>query len=163
MNLIVAADKNWAIGRNGKLLASIRDDMEYFREMTTGNVVVMGRKTLDSLPGGRPLTDRINIVITSNKNFERKGVTVVHSIEEAMEEIKKYPPERVFCIGGGAIYKTMLPMCDVAYVTKIDYAYDADTFIPNLDSDPEWYVAGESEEYTSFDLAYKFVTYKRKS
>lgn len=161
MNLIVAVDKNWAIGKNGKLLASFRDDMEFFRDMTTGNVVVMGRKTLDSLPGGRPLPDRVNIVITSNKNFERKGVIVCNSLDDVKEEIAKYKSDRVFCIGGGKIYDMMLDMCDVAYITKIDYAYDADTYFPNLDEKKEWKVVEESAEHTSFDIAFKFVKYQK--
>lgn len=162
MNLIVAVDKNWGIGKDGKLLASIRDDMEFFRDMTTGNVVVMGRKTLDSLPGGRPLSDRVNIVLTSNKKFERKGVVTCHTLSEVEEEIKQYKPESVFCIGGGSVYRMMLDMCDTAYVTKIDYAYDADTYFPNLDEMSDWEVCEESPEHTSFDIAFRFVTYKRK-
>ena len=161
MNLIAAVDKNWGIGKNGKLLISIREDMEFFKDKTTGNVVVMGRKTLDSLPGGRPLKDRTNIVLTKNKNFEKEGVIVCRSVEELEEKLKEYDPESVFCIGGGAIYKMLLPLCDTAFITKIDYAYDADTYIPNLDEDSEWMVAGESDEMTNFDIAFKFVMYKR--
>lgn len=161
MNAIVCVDKNWAIGKNGKLLASIRDDMEYFRDKTLGKVVVMGRRTLDSLPGGRPLVDRENIVLTANKSFERSGVTVCHSMDEVKKEIEKYKSEDVFCIGGGSIYEMMLDMCDRAYVTKVDYAYDADTYFPNLDKSPQWEIEAASEQLTSFDLAFRFYLYKR--
>ena len=113
MNVIVAADKNWGIGKNNQLLVSIPADMKMFREETSGKVVVMGRKTLESFPNGLPLKNRINIVITSNKEYEVKGAIIVHSIEEALEEIKKYPAEDVYCIGGDSIYAQMLPYCDV--------------------------------------------------
>ena len=161
MNIIVAADKNWAIGENGKLLVSIPSDMKFFRQTTTGNVVVMGRKTLESFPGGLPLKNRTNIVLTRNENYKVKDAIIVHSIEELMEELKKYPAEDVYCIGGDTIYKQLLPYCDAAQVTKIDFAYIADSYFPNLDEDPQWHVAAESEEQTYFDLEYKFVRYER--
>ncbi len=162
MNVIVAADKNWGIGKNNQLLVSIPADMKMFREETSGKVVVMGRKTLESFPNGLPLKNRINIVITSNKEYEVKGAIIVHSIEEALEEIKKYPAEDVYCIGGDSIYAQMLPYCDVAHVTKIDFAYEADSHFPNLDEDDEWEITGESDEQTYFDLEYQFVKDERK-
>ena len=123
MNIIVAADKNWGIGRNNELLVSIPADMKMFREETTGKVVVMGRKTLESFPNGLPLKNRTNIVITGNRDYQVKGAVIVHSIEEALKEVEKYPAEDVYCIGGDSIYKQMLPYCDTAHVTKIDFAY----------------------------------------
>lgn len=162
MNIIVAADKNWAIGKDNQLLVSIPADMKMFRQETTGKVVVMGRKTLESFPGGLPLKNRTNIVITQNRNYTVKDAIVVHSIEEALEEIKKYPPEDVYCIGGDSIYKQLLPYCDTAHVTKIDFAYAADSFFPNLDEMPEWEITAQSEEQTYFDLEYQFVKYERK-
>ena len=149
MNVIVAADKNWGIGKNNQLLVSIPADMKMFREET-------------SFPNGLPLKNRINIVITSNKEYEVKGAIIVHSIEEALEEIKKYPAEDVYCIGGDSIYAQMLPYCDVAHVTKIDFAYEADSHFPNLDEDDEWEITGESDEQTYFDLEYQSVKYERK-
>ena len=116
MNIIVAADQNWGIGKDNKLLVSIPADMKMFREETSGKVVVMGRKTLESFPNGLPLKNRVNIVITKNPDYDAKGATVVHSIEEALEEVKKYPTEDVYCIGGDSIYAQMLPYCDVAHV-----------------------------------------------
>lgn len=160
MKIIVAVDKNWAIGKDNKLLVSIPADMKFFRETTKGNVVVMGRKTLESFPQGQPLQKRVNIVISRNKDYQVKGAVVVHSIEEAMEEAKKYEGE-IFVIGGESIYRAMLPYCQTALVTKIDHAYEADTYFPNLDEDPEWELTGETEEQTYFDLEYVFRKYER--
>ena len=161
MNLIVAVDQNWAIGKDNKLLVSIPADMKMFREETSGKVVVLGRKTLETFPNGLPLKNRTNIVITKNPDFDGKGAIVVHSIEEALEEVKKYPSEDVYCIGGDSIYKQMLPYCDTAHVTRIDFAYEADSYFPNLDEMPEWKITAESDEQTYFDLEYSFVKYER--
>ena len=163
MNLIVAADKNWAIGHENKLLVSIPADMKFFREMTTGKVVVMGRKTLESFPGGLPLKNRINVVLTKNKDYHVKDAVVVHSVEEALEELEKYDTKDVYAIGGDTVYRQMLPYCDTAHVTKIDHAYEADTYFPNLDEDKEWELTADSEEQTYFDLEYRFLLYKRKN
>ena len=160
MNIIVAVDKNWAIGKDNKLLVSIPADMKFFRETTKGNIVVMGRKTLESFPQGQPLQKRVNIVISKNPNYQVKGAVVVHSVEEAIEECKKYDGE-IYVIGGESIYRSMLPYCDTALVTKIDHAYAADTYFPNLDEDAEWELTGETEEQTYFDLEYVFTKYER--
>ena len=161
MNLIVAVDKNWAIGKENKLLVSIPQDMKFFRETTMGKVVVMGRKTLESFPGGQPLKKRTNIVITRDKSYSVKDAIVVHSVEEALEEIKNYNSEDVYVIGGDSIYRQMLPYCHVAHVTKINHAYEADTYFPNLDEKEEWLVTGVSDEQTYFNLEYEFVRYER--
>ena len=164
MNLIVAVDKKWAIGNKGGLLISIPEDMKFFRTMTTGKVVVMGKTTLESFPNSKPLKNRVNIVIALEKDYKVDGAVTVYSIEEALEEVKKYNSEDVFVIGGGSIYKQMLEYCDTAYITYIDFSYEADTFLPNLDEmTDEWYLAEESEENTYFDLEYYFRTYKRKA
>lgn len=162
MNIIVAVDQNWAIGKDNDLLVSIPADMKMFRQETTGKVVVMGRKTLETFPNGLPLKNRTNIIITKNKDFQVKDAIVVHSIEEALEAVKDYPPEDVYCIGGDSIYRQMLPYCDVAHITKIEFAYEADRYFPNLDEMPEWEIETESEEHTYFDLEYSFVKYVRK-
>ena len=161
MNLIVAVDKNWAIGCNNRLLVSIPSDMKFFRETTMGKVVVMGRKTLESFPGGQPLKNRTNIVITSDSDYKVKDAIVVPSIEAAVEELKKYEEEDIFVIGGESIYRQMLPYCKMAYVTKIDHAYDADTFFLNLDEMEDWKLTGVTEEQTYFDLEYVFARYER--
>lgn len=161
MNLIVAVDKNWAIGLGNKLLVSIPADMKFFRQTTTRKVVVMGRKTLESFPGGQPLKNRTNIVITRDPNYKVKDGIVVSNIEEALEELKNYREEDIFVIGGESIYRQMLPYCKTAFVTKIDHAYDADTFFPNLDETEDWRLTGISEEQTYFDLEYVFARYER--
>ena len=162
MNLIAAVDKNWAIGRNNKLLVSIPDDMKFFRETTTGKVVVMGRKTLESFPGKKPLKNRVNIVLTGDRSYQADGAVIVHDMEELHEELKKYPSEDIYVIGGESIYRQMLPYCDVAHVTKIDHAYEADAYFPDLDSDPEWEITADSDEQVYFDITYQFLKYERK-
>lgn len=126
-----------------------------------GKVVVMGRKTLESFPGGQPLKNRTNIVITSDSDYKVKDAIVVPSIEAAVGELKKYEEEDIFVIGGESIYRQMLPYCKTAYVTKIDHAYDADTFFPNLDEMEDWKLTGVTEEQTYFDLEYVFARYER--
>ncbi|MDD3219123.1 MAG: dihydrofolate reductase [Lachnospiraceae bacterium] len=163
MNLIVAADKNWGIGKNNELLVSIPADMKFFRQETTGKVVVMGRKTLESFPNGLPLKNRVNIVLTRDKNYKVKDAIIVHSLDEALEELKKYDDDQIYVIGGESIYRLMLPYCTIAHVTKIDYAYEADTFFPNLDESKEWRIEADSEEQTYFDLEYQFVKYVKQS
>ena len=162
MTSIVAADKNWGIGNRGELLVSIPKDQKMFRQETTGKVVVLGRKTLDTFPQKQPLPNRTNIILTHDKNYQVKGATVVHSVEELLEELKKYPSEDVYIIGGESIYQQMLPYCDTAHVTQIDHEYRADAFFLNLDEDPAWEMTAEGEEETYFDLEYRFVRYERK-
>lgn len=161
MNLIVAVDKNWAIGNGNKLLVSIPQDMKFFRETTKGKVVVMGRKTLESFPGQQPLKNRVNIVLTKNPDYKVKDTVVVHSVEEALEAVKEYDKEDIFVIGGETIYRALLPYCEKAYITKIDHAYVADTYFPNLDEDKEWRMTKISDEQTYFDLEYHFTIYER--
>lgn len=161
MNLIVAVDKNWAIGFKNKLLVSIPADMKFFRETTTGKVVVMGRKTLESFPGGQPLKKRTNIVLTKDKNYQVKDAIVVNTVDDLLEELKKYDEEEIYVIGGESIYRQLLPYCKVAHVTKIDHAYEADTYFPNLDEMQDWEITGVSEEQTYFNLEYEFVKYER--
>lgn len=160
INIIVAVDKNWAIGKNNRLMWSIPADMKFFRETTTGNIVIMGRKTLESFPQGQPLKKRTNIVITRNRNYKVKDAILVHSTEEALEEAKKHEGE-IYVIGGESVYRAMLPYCDRAYVTKIDHTYDADTYFPNLDEDKDWQMTKISEEQTCFDLEFYFTVYER--
>lgn len=163
MNLIVNVDKNWAIGKGNKLLVNIPQDMKFFRETTTGKVVVMGRKTLESFPGGQPLKNRTNIVLTSDKEYKASGAVIVNSMEELMEELKKYNQEDIYVIGGESIYRSLLPYCSRAYVTKTEHVYDADTWFPNLDEDPDWKMTKISDEQTYFDLEYYFTVYERIS
>lgn len=162
MNVIAAVDKNWGIGNKNELLVSIPADMKFFRETTTGKVVVMGRKTLESFPNGLPLKNRVNIVLTRDKAYKAPGAILVHDMEELLEELKKYPSEDIYVIGGEKIYAQLLDQCDVAHITKIDFAFEADAYFPNLDEKPEWEITADSEEQTYFDLEYYFYRYERK-
>lgn len=162
MKAILSADKNWGIGYNNKLLVSIPSDMKFFRQTTTGGVVVMGRKTLESFPNGLPLKNRTNIVLTGNQDYDVKDAVIVHSQDELMEELRKYAADDIYVIGGESIYRMLLPECDTVLVTKIDRAFQADTYFPNLDEMDEWEMTEEGEEQTCFDLEFRFTKYERK-
>ncbi|WP_408643010.1 dihydrofolate reductase [Lacrimispora saccharolytica] len=151
------------MGNQGQLLVSIPEDKKLFRDETMGKVIVMGRKTLESLPGKQPLYGRTNIVLTKNPDYKVKGAVVCHSLTEAMEELGKYPEEDCFIIGGQSVYEQFLPYCNTAHVTYIDYRYSADTYFPNLDQDLSWEMVAESDEQTYFDLCYTFRMYQRKA
>lgn len=156
MNAIVAVDKNWAIGHKGQLLVSIPNDQKMFRQETTGKVVVLGRKTLATFPNGLPLKNRTNIILTKDQSFTVKDAIVVHSIDELLEELKKYDDDSIYIIGGDSVYKQMLPYCNTCHVTKIEHEYQADTYFPDLSKDPAWKLAIETEEMTYFDIEYTF-------
>lgn len=162
MNLIVAVDRNWAIGRDGRLLVNIPADQQMFMRETMGKTVVMGRKTLESLPGKQPLGKRENIVLSRSPGYRVKNAIVCGSFEETARLLEERRPEDVFIIGGQSIYRQFLPLCDTAHVTWVDYVYDADTFFPDLDKNPEWQLEEESDEQTYFDLCYSFRRYVRK-
>ena len=162
MNLIVAVDENWAIGNKNELLVSIPADHKFFRQETTGKVVVLGRKTLETFPQGLPLKNRTNIIMSTNPSYQVKDAVVVHNVEELLKELKQYDTQDVYIVGGESIYRQMLPYCDVAHVTRIDHAYEADAFFPNLDECPEWQITADSEEQTYFDITYHFLKYERK-
>ncbi len=161
--MIVAVDNNWAIGSKGGLLVRIPNDHKNFRQETTGKVVVLGRKTLETFPQGMPLQNRTNIILSANPGYRVKDAIVVHSKEELLEELSKYQDDEIYIIGGESVYRMMLPYCDVAHVTKIDHTYDADAYFPNLDEMDEWEITNDSEEQTYFDIAYQFVKYERKT
>lgn len=162
MNIIVAVDRNWAIGNREELLVRIPNDHKHFREETTGKVVVLGRKTLQTFPQGQPLKNRTNIILSRDQKFRVKDAAVVHSVEELLEELKNHDTQDVYVIGGESVYRQLLPYCDVAHVTKIDHSYEADSWFPDLDRDPEWEITADSEEQTYFDIAYTFLRYERK-
>jgi len=161
MNLIVAVDENWAIGNKGELLVRIPADHKMFRQETINKVVVLGRKTLDTFPQAQPLAKRTNIIVTNNPDYKAGDAIIVHSIDELLEEVKKYDTNDVYIIGGASIYEQMLPYCDTAHVTKIDHKYAADAYFPNLDESPEWEITATSEEQYYFDLTYHFIKYER--
>ncbi len=162
MKLIAAVDNNWAIGNKGALLVRIRTDQMNFRALTTGKVVILGRKTLETFPQKQPLANRTNIILSKNPDYKVKDAIVVHSMDELMEDLKKYDTDDVFVIGGESIYKALEPMCDTAIITKVEHSYEADAYFPNLDENPDWDLVEEGEEQTCFDLSFTFNTYKRK-
>jgi dihydrofolate reductase len=160
MKAIVVVDKNWGIGRNKKLLIHLPGDLKYFKEHTLGKTIVMGRETLDSLPGGRPLQYRENIVLTRNQCYGA-DCTICHSSEDLLNIVKNDDKKEVFIIGGETVYKEFLPYCDTCYVTKIDNDFDADKFFPNLDEDENFSVVSESGIIEEDGTRYRFVEYRR--
>ena len=162
MNLIVAADKKWGIGRDGGLLASIPTDMKYFREHTTGKVVVMGRKTLESMPGKRALPKRINYVLTTNPDYEAERCKVVNSEEDLWEELSQFEPDDIFLIGGASLYNRFYKYCSKLYITKMEGDLNADAFIVNIDEDEDYSLVSESEPVTENGITFRFVVYERR-
>lgn len=159
MKAIAAVDLNWGIGYKGNLLVRIPEDMKFFKKTTVGKVVVMGRKTFESLPGKEPLKDRVNIVLSSNRDFEANGITVCHTLDELLHELKKYPEEDIFIIGGEVVYALLLPYCTEAYITKINNKYEADKYFINLDEDKAWKLVFESDAITHNNIEFKFTKY----
>ena len=163
MKLIVAVAKNWAIGYKGNLLFDLPDDMAFFKEKTMGRVVVMGRKTLMSFPEGKPLKNRVNIVLTRDENFKAEDCLVVNSYDDLFEELKKYEDDDVYLIGGGKIYNDLYPYCSEALITKVDAIENADTFLHNFDDDHDWYLSYASEIHENNGYKFTFNTYKNKN
>ena len=161
MNLIAAVDENWAIGNKDDLLVRIPADHKAFRQETTGKIVVLGRKTIETFPQGLTLKNRTNIILSTNKNYQVKDALVVHGLEELFACLKDYDTKDVYVIGGESVYRQLLPYCDTAHITKIDHAYEADAYFPNLDKLPEWEITADSEEQTYFDITYHFLKYER--
>ena len=162
MKMIAAVDNNWAIGWQNSLLVRIPRDQKQFREITEGKVVVFGRKTLETFPQKQPLKNRVNIILSRDRQYQVKDAVVVYSVEMLLEELKKYDDREVYVAGGASVYEQLLPYCDTAYITKIDYAYQADVYFPRLDKMSEWKLVQESEEQTYFDLTYYFQKYVQK-
>lgn len=162
MNLIVCVDVNWAIGNQNELLVNIPADKRFFKEMTSGGVVLGGRRTMEGLPGRTTLKGRTNIVLTRQRDYQYGDALVVHSVAEALGTLRQYAERQIYIIGGGEVYQEFLPYCDHAYVTKVNHAYEADTFFPDLDQNQEWELIQKSEEQTDYDLEYYFYQYHRK-
>lgn len=159
MKAILHADKEWGIGKNNKLMFRIPADMKFFKETTTGNVVVMGSNTLKSFPGGEPLKNRTNIVLYPGGE-KRKDCIVVDSLEELFTEIKKFDDDKVFVIGGAMMYKTLLPYCSEVLVTKVDAVGNAEVFFENLDNNKNFELVYESEPTLTNGLKITFTRYK---
>lgn len=162
MNILVTVDERWGIGNYDKLLVQIPKNQKLFMEETAGKVVVVGRKALQTFPQGMPLQGRTTIVLSKKSDLKIKGATVLSSVEALLKELKKYPDKDIYVAGGESVYEQLLPYCNVVHVTKIDRAYAANKYFPNLDKDPEWKITAESDEQTYFDIAYEFLKYERK-
>lgn len=162
MKIIVAVDKNWAIGCGNKLLKSIPEDMKFFKEKTTGHVVIMGRATFQSLPGQRPLKDRVNIVLTRGDQVHHPEVILCKSMEEVLERVKDYRDQEVYIIGGEMIYRSFLPYCDSCLITKMEAEYPADRFFENLDENPDWELISQEPHKSQDGISYSFCEYKKK-
>ncbi len=161
MKLIAAADRGWSIGNKGSLLVRIPGDQRMFRQETMGKTIVYGRKTLETFPLAQPLDGRRNVILSRDTGRTVRGAEVVHSLEEALDLLRDVPEDEIYIIGGETVYRQFLPYCDTAIVTRIDYEYEADAFLPDLDADPDWTLASESDEMTFFDVPYTFCTYVR--
>lgn len=162
MNAIVVVDENWAIGKNGGLLVHLPGDLKYYKKRTIGKHIIIGRKTLESFPGGKPLPGRTNIVVTRDGDFKKEGCVVCHSVEEAVQAAGAYPEEDVFVAGGAEIYREFFDLCDTFYVTKIYEAFEADRFFPNLDED-DFRITWESEMQQENGIEYRFFKYVRNN
>lgn len=162
MNLIVAVDEKWGIGKDGALLCNLPGDLKFFKEKTTGKVVVMGRSTLESLPKGKPLPNRTNIILTRRTDYEVEGATIVHDMEELMYETNKYLSDDVFIIGGASVYNELIESCDTLYITKIFYSFDSDVKIKNVDEMPNFKITWKSDINEENGYKYQFIEYRRK-
>lgn len=168
MNIIVAVDKNWAIGKDNDLLISIPEDMKHFRDKTLYNTVIMGQNTLDSLPNGKPLPKRTNVVLTEKKDLGN-DIVVCNSVAEVLDYVKKgilshqFIADDIFVIGGESVYRQLLPYCRYAYITRIDKEFEADRYFPeNLEKSKDWERVNSVKHYSEeFDVNYYFEEYKR--
>ncbi len=159
MNVIAAVDRNWAIGKDGNQLVYLSEDLRRFRALTTGHTVILGRKTLATFPGGRPLKGRENLILSRNPDFAPEGARVFAD----MESLLAAAPADAFVIGGSSVYQALLDRCDTAYITKIDRAFPgADSFFPNLDALPQWRIVEEGPELEEQGMKFRYVTYRRR-
>ncbi len=159
MKAILSADLNWGIGNKGKLLQRVPEDMKFFMEKTTGKVVVMGRETLESLPGQQPLKDRINIVLSKNGQFDGTDLIVCRSIEELFQKLETYPKNDVYVIGGESVYTQLLPYCSEAYVTRFEKKFEADRHFPNLDQMKNWVLVSKSAQSSFEEMNFRYTKY----
>lgn len=157
MNAIVVVDRNWAIGKDGDQLCYISADLKRFKELTLGHPVILGRKTLATFPGGRPLKGRRNLILSRDPGFRPEGAEVYSDVESLLAQA----PEDSFVIGGESVYRALLGVCDKVYVTKIDGSFPADAWFPDLDREVGWRVSQEGEPLAEKGLSFRYVTYER--
>lgn len=161
MKTIVNVDKNWGIGLGDKLINHIPADMKFFKEKTTGNVVVMGKTTFLTFPGQKALPNRVNIVLTTDPEWSAENVIVCHSLDELFEQLERYDTNTVYIIGGSKVYEQLLPYCDTAYVTKVETENEADRFFPNLDGTEGWKLTYNGEILEHNGSEFRFTTYRK--
>lgn len=162
MKMIVCVSENFGIGNKGELLFSLPPDMKFFRETTSGKTVIMGRSTLESFPGGNPLKNRTNIVLTRDSSFAKEGAVILHSKEEVMEYISGENTDDVYVIGGAQIYSLFRDVCDEALVTKVYEKRECDAFFFDIDADPSWTLETQGERLSYEGLEFSFLRYIKK-
>ena len=160
MIAIVAVDKNWGIGKDGEQLIYIPEDLKRFKAFTTGNAIILGRKTMYTFPGSKPLKNRRNMILSRTPDFAPEGGEVYPDLDSLMAQVTD--PDNTYVVGGAMVYNTMIGQCDKAYITKIDAEYPADCWFPDLDTDPAWEVEWEGEWQEAEGVRYRYVNYKRK-
>lgn len=159
MILIAAVNNSWGIGKDNGLLYRISADMKFFREKTKGNIIVIGRKTLESFPNGEPLKYRENLVLTQNTSYRKDGALIFHGVDEILKYLKEHSDKEAYLCGGEQIYSLLLPYCSTALITKIDDDKEADRFIPNLDKADGWVLTQQSDTFTENGYNFRFLTY----
>ena len=159
MIFIAAVDKNWGIGKDGDQLIYLKEDLKRFQALTTGKTVILGRRTLATFPGGKPLKWRENFILSANPNFSVDDAMVFQDIPSLLA----HAPEDSVVIGGGRVYQALLPYCTTAYITKIHATFPADTFCPDLDADPAWELTEESAPLEQDGIAFHYTTYVRRT
>jgi len=160
MIAIVAVDQNWGIGKDGNQLIYIPEDLKRFRSFTTGNTIVLGRKTVATFPGGRPLKNRRNLILSRNPDYRPEGAEVYPDMDSLLAQVTD--PDNTYVVGGASVYNALIGACDRAYVTKIDAAWPADCWFPDLDADPAWEAYEQSEEMEHEGVKFRYVNYRRK-
>lgn len=163
MNLIVACDQEWQIGRAGELLFRISDDLKRFKALTTGHPVILGRKTLMTFPGGKPLPNRANVILSRNPDYTCPGAVVVHNLHELADELERLGDDEAYVIGGADVYRQLLSYCSQAFVTRVQKRFEADRDFPNLDTHPDWELVEEGPELMSADLPYRYCMYRNQN
>ncbi len=163
MKLIAAVNNNWGIGKGNDLLYDIPSDKKFFRNTTKNNIIVIGRKTLESFPSSKPLPYRTNVVLSGNKNYSAENIVLLNNAEDVIKYAKEHPETETFICGGEEIYKLFLPYCSEALITKIDDVCDAEKFMPNLDEDDNWELAATSENFFEGGYNFCFCTYRNKN
>lgn len=157
MNVIVMVDENWAIGKDGDQLVYIAPDLKRFQALTKGHAIALGRKTLSTFPGGKPLKNRRNLILSTKEGFAVEDAEVFRSIEEVLAAA----PQDTFVVGGESVYRQLLPHCKKAYITKVHQGYSADCYFPNLDEDKAWSVVEEEGPFEHEGIRFSYVTYER--